>query len=226
MSEGRVSFCQHQLDDFAKATSEFTDSSVTVSYLEIYNEESWRNVERLFFGGSFVATKIRWKLEIAPFCLFVCLFVCLCVFLIEKKTERAHFWMRYISSTFDSEEFVFFFYLIFFFFYLVTILPWKFELSKTLSWKKSPLKSPYSTSPFEKSHWALDFLQNINQVIQFVTILFPSCRSRLQPLSSGHVNSPSQTGHKLAESPGFVRYFCVLACCWINDLIESLAGFF
>ena len=89
-------------------------------------------------------------------------------------------------------------------FYLVTILPWKFELSKTPSWKKSPLKSPYSTSPCEKSHWSLDFLQNI---YQFVTILFPSCRSRLQPLSSGHVNSPSQKGHKLAESPGFCKIF-------------------
>ena len=41
-----------------------------------------------------------------------------------------------------------------------------------------------------------------NQVIPAVTFLFPIVGGHQQPLSSGHVNSPSQKGQENAELPG------------------------
>ena len=74
-----------RFDDFAKATSEFTDSSVTVSYLEIYNEESGGALNGVFWGF-FCCKKTS---ETAPFVL------------VEKKTERAHFEPLILKFFFD-----------------------------------------------------------------------------------------------------------------------------
>ena len=41
-------------------------------------------------------------------------------------------------------------------------------------------------------------------MIQAVTFFSPNVGGHDSPLSSGHVNSPSQKGHKLAELPGTV----------------------